>query len=304
MEAMMGATLGERRKGSGVRRWRGLVTLLLAVAAISAMLLTVAGCDEWSDDCDEETIEIKDDSFAVGDSVRLVVKTGNGAIEVNSGSDGEVLVEATLRVPEEIDYSVTQDGDTINVVAEPRSGGWRDCKQASFVITVPAKTDVDLRTSNGRIELVGIEGSGRLETSNGEISLDDVKGDFDGGTSNGRIDIDTLEGSVELDTSNGAVSVRDAKGEFELETSNGRISFSGELVAGGNNRLVTSNGQVDVELEGTPSVRIEAATSTGEITTDLPLKIESVSKNRLVGTIGDAEADLYVSTSNGDVDIR
>ncbi len=274
----------------GAGRWRRLVPMLLAAVAITAALVLTAGCDDVLDvvgGCDDETIEIRDNSFTVGDSPRVVARTSNGAITVNVGSDNEVRVEATLRVPDKIEYSVKQEGDTITIEARAKDGGsWKGCMMAEIVVTAPANTDVDLRTSNGAVELTGIEGTGSIETSNGRIELIDVKGEFDGRTSNGQ------------------VRVRDAVGEFDMETSNGAISFSGELTAGGRNRMKTSNGKVDVELLGTPSVSLEASTSNGEITTDLPLMVSSVSKSRLVGTIGDGEADLDVSTSNGDVSIK
>jgi DUF4097 and DUF4098 domain-containing protein YvlB len=290
-----------RRSGRD-RRWLA-VGLLMAIV-IAAGLLVTAGCDELIDDCDDAEIETRDDSFSVGESVKLVVRTSNGAVDVRAGSDGEVQVEATLREPEKIDYDVTQDGDTITVEARSESGRWRGCMMASFVVTVPANTEVDLDTSNGAVALTGLVGGGRFETSNGAIRLVDVTGEYRGDTSNGSIDIDGMEGTADIETSNGAVNVVDFKGEVELRSSNGRMSFSGELTAGGDNRLETSNGRVTVELLGEPSVRIDAENSNGDISTDLPLTLESTSKNHIVGTIGGGEADLYIRTSNGDVDIR
>ncbi len=131
-----------------------------------------------------------------------------------------------------------------------------------------------------------------------------VKGDFRGDTSNGALDIDGIEGSAELRTSNGAIDVRNAVGEVDLQTSNGIISFEGELTAGGSNRMVTTNGRVDVELRGSPSISMDASTSNGEINITLPITTSLVEKNHIVGTIGGGEATLYIRTSNGDVTIR
>jgi hypothetical protein len=278
---------------------------LLTVVVVAASLLVTAGCDELFEDCDDAPKEARDDSFTVGGSLHLVARTGNGAIEVSAGSDNEVRVEATLTVPDNIDYTVIQEGDTITVEAKPKTGrSWRNCTGASFVMTVPANTEVELDTSNGAIELFGLGGGGRLDTSNGAVSLVDVTGDYRGSTSNGRIDIDGMEGTADFGTSNGAVSVADSKGEFDLHTSNGRISFSGELTAGGDNRLETSNGRVDVELLGEPSVTLDASTSNGELSIELPITTSLVEKNHIVGTIGDGEADLYIRTSNGDINIE
>jgi len=273
--------------------------LLVSVAVVTAIaLLAATACT-----CYIGPTETRDDSFTVNGSAILVVNTGNGKIEVNTGSDDEVRVQATLRGADRIDYDVSPDGNMITVTAEI-TGGWFGNYGADITITAPANSDVELWTSNGMISLNGIEGNGTLHTSNGRIVLQNVKGDFDGMTSNGRIEVDMMEGTGFFRTSNGRVDLQGVTGEVDVQTSNGRISLSGNLTAGGNNRLVTSNGDVDVELLGTPSVSLDASTSNGDVTCELPITATTTGDEHLVGTIGDGEADLYIKTSNGDVTIR
>ena len=274
------------------------LTMLVFVAMVMAIaLLAATACT-----CDAGPTETRDDSFTVNGTATLVVNTENGKIEVNTGSDDEVRVQATLRGVNRIDYEVSQDGNTITVTAEIT--GWFSNVGADITITAPANSDVELATSNGMISLNGIEGTGTLRTSNGMISLENVKGDFDGTTSNGRIEIDTMEGTGVFTTSNGGVDLQGVTGEVDADTSNGGISFSGNLTAGGSNRLVTSNGNVVVELLGTPSVSLDASTSNGDVTCTLPITATVTGDEHLVGTIGDGEADLYIHTSNGNVAIR
>lgn len=269
----------------------------LTAMALAASLL-LAGCTLGP-------IETRDDRFAVAGPVRLVVNSQNGRVEVEAGSDDEVHVLATLRGADRLDYEVRQEGDTITVTSrKTRRVIFGFGPGTDLVITVPTNTVVDLDTSNGRIELTGIHGSGSLDTSNGSITLVDVVGDFVGDTSNGSITIDTMEGSARLQTSNGKVDVRDVIGEFDIESSNGRITFSGELLPGGRNRLESSNGRVEVELEGIPSVTLDASTSHGDVSSDLPILVTVMKEKELTGTIGDGEADLLIRTSNGDITIR
>jgi len=255
------------------------LTMPFIVAVVMAIaLLAATGCTAGP-------TETQEDSFTVTGPVTLVVNSENGKIEVNAGSDDEVRVVAILRGVNRIDYEVSQDGNTITVDAEITSG-WFYSAEVDITITAPANSDVELETSNGAIELHGIEGTGILKTSNGMIVMQNVKGDFDGRTSNGRLDLQGVTG------------------EIDAETGNGNIAFSGDLTAGGNNRLVTSNGDVDVELLGTPSVSLDASTSNGDVTSELEITATTTSDEHLVGTIGDGEADLYIKTSNGDVTIR
>ncbi len=169
--------------------------------------------------------ETRKDSFAVAGSPTIVVSGSNGSITVNSGTEGTVIVQATLRKPDDVEYEASQEGDTINIEAREKSRGIFNFGQspgADIEITAPSNTRVDLRTSNGRVEVYGIHQSGTVRTSNGQIVMKDVAGNFD------------------VSTSNGAVTIKLASGTFDVETLNGRIEFDGEMAAGGNNRMTTS----------------------------------------------------------------
>jgi DUF4097 and DUF4098 domain-containing protein YvlB len=197
--------------------------------------------------------ESRDDSFAVGDSPTVVVDSDNGRIVVNPGTDGTVRVEATLKKPDDLEYEIVQDGDSISIVAkDTRSDGIHigESPGADIEITVPSDTRLRLRASNGGVEISGMHRSGSVRTSNGRIVLEDVVGDFD------------------LSTSNGGVTISRASGTFDIETSNGRIEFDGEMVPGGENRMTTSNGSVDVTFQGTASVELDAYTSNGSVSTE------------------------------------
>jgi len=129
--------------------------------------------------------------------------------------------------------------------------------------------------------------SGTVHSSNGNIVLADVVGDFD------------------VSKSNGGVTVSHATGTFDIETSNGPIEFDGEIVPGGDNRMKTNNGSVEIVLQGTPSVELDASTSNGSVPSKLPiLTVSTGDEDHLKGTIGDGEAVLFVRKSNGSVSVQ
>jgi DUF4097 and DUF4098 domain-containing protein YvlB len=255
-----------------------ILSVVALTMAITIASLAGAGCGE-----DIGPTENRDNSFTVSGSPTLIASTENGSIDVNTGADGEVRVQAELVGVNKIEYEVSQDGDVITVNAEIE-GSWSNVR-TNLTITVPTKTDVELETSNGSVELEGVEGSGSLETSNGKIALENAKGDF------------------RLRSSNGKLEMQDVTGEVDADTSNGSISYNGEITAGGDNRLISSNGSIDVVLQGTPSVSLDASTSNGNIDCDLEISATTTGDKHLVGTIGDGEADLRIQTSNGDVSI-
>ncbi len=263
-------------------------------------------------DADAEHSDTRDDVLTVGESPRLVVNVENGriAVEADDDNDNEIHVEARLKNASRVDYRVTQDGDTVRVEARKKGkaslfGFLSMNTSVEITVTTPRNTNVELTSSNGRIELTEVENSGTLQTSNGRIIMESIKGDFEATTSNSKIELHNAEGSATLRTSNGQIVMEGVKGDFDAQTSNGSISFSGEMAPGGDNQMKTSNGKVRVNLQGTPSLKIDATTSNGSITTELSNMAASIEeKNRLVGTIGDGEAQLVIQTSNGSVSIE
>ncbi len=268
----------------GYRLWDAARSRLLVSFTLGAVALFAIACSSG-------TTEVSDESYRVGASSRLLVDSENGRVEVRSGAGGTIQVQATLRRPDRLDYQVSQEGDIVSVKAKSKDGfrlfDFGQSPGADIVITTPSNTTVDLRTSNGRIVIRGIQASGSLETSNGRVVMEDVDGVFD------------------VSASNGAITVQGAKGTFDLETNNGSIEFSGEIVSGGTNSMRTSNGNITLTLEGEPSLDVDASTSNGTVFSSFPITTTSTGdKNKLAGIIGTGEAKLNIDTSNGSIRIQ
>jgi len=260
-----------------------------------AALVTLTGCIPA-----REATRVVTTAFAVAGPVDLDVSTSNGRVRVY-GVEGasEVQVTATLRsrgsIPAEaadrvaqIEVGMTQDGDHL-VLEYDADGHPLDVRMYSgvdFEIVAPAATDADVETSNGWIDVVGVEGILDLRTSNSKIEVTHIVGKLTAATSNGAILLEEIEGVV------------------DAETSNERISFSGRLISGSDHRLVTSNGRIDVAVESDVSLHIEARTSNAEIVTSL-LLIGDTTGNAWDAVLNPpATGTLTLATSNGRIEIH
>ena len=174
---------------------------------------------------------------------------------------------------------------------------------ADLTIITPSSTFVSLFAGNGDIEIEGMKASGNIQTSNGRISMSNVRGHFDGTTNDGDISINNMEGTAGLETFDGGVWVENGKGEFDLESSNGEIFFQGELISGGKNGFYTSNGGVTVKLKGEPSIRLVATARNGIVSNSIPIRSNSPNNRSLSGIIGRGEAELIIQASNGSVNL-
>jgi DUF4097 and DUF4098 domain-containing protein YvlB len=261
----------------------GIVFLLPALLLAGCVSITADGKN--SDGMSEEN---QKNTFTVSDSPTIDVTGFNGSIEIAAGPDGEVDVEATLRLPSRISYSAKVDGNKVTVDAEKIGSVFTIGRspEASIRIVAPEHSTIIAHTSNGPIIVDDFTGGGVLKTSNGRISLTDVEGEFT------------------ADTSNGSVVMEDVSGQFDIETSNGKIIFSGEFVDGSDNVFRTSNGSIVVEFSGEPSVELDARTNNGSVENERPILTTTTEKSRLVGKYGEGLASLELRTSNGSIDIR
>ncbi len=148
----------------------------------------------------------------------------------------------------------------------------------------------------------------RARTSNGSISVHAPSNVVDAKTSNGKISVRGVTGKLTLVTSNGAIEISDTVAEVIAKTSNGNITA--EFVpVGSSNELRTSNGRIDVAFPENRLISINASTSNGAVSCELPLEPgEKQKKTSLMGrTIGSdesPESDVTLRTSNGSIRIR
>ena len=275
---------------------------------------------EWSESDNDARDEdgktsMHEDTFAVGDKPRLVVRGFNGRIRVRAGEPGSIRVRAKLKKPHEIKYSAAQEGDLITVEAKPYQpyqqsgellhGFSRQHSGANIEVTVPVTTSVDLATGNGPVELQGTESSGTVQTKNGPIKVQQFKGDLNAKTKNASITVKTFSGSAELYTMNSRVSIDDAHGRFEVRTINGPIKFQGSMEPKSHNRLSTLNGNIKVALDADPSLALTAATTNGRVRCEVPGFVAAVEKrHKLEGTMGAGEAELIAETKNGSIVVQ
>ncbi len=319
LEALQGARR-ETRKGRGIEVLQDTLEGL-GEEIEKGLEEGLEGLEEslsgWSEgengdrDADDKT-SMRDDTFAVGDNPRLVVRGFNGRIRVRAGEPGSIRVRARLKKPRGIKYSAVQEGDLITVEAKPdrQSEGFlhgfsRQSSGANIEVVVPVTTGVDLTTSNGPVELRGTEGSGEVQTKNAPIRVEQFKGDLNAKTKNAPIAVKTLSGTAVLSTLNSRVSIEDGRGRFEVRTINGPIKFQGSMEPKSHNKLSTLNGNIKVALDVDPSLALTAATTNGRVRCEVPSFVAAVEKrHKLEGTMGAGEAELIAETKNGSIVVQ
>ena len=222
-------------------------------------------------------------SFSVSPGGWLRIDTDRGNIEVrtSSGNSVEVEVRREARGDADVeDFTVEFDhsGSDVSIEGEGRNfRNGRDGVSVSYIVSVPRKYNVDLETSGGNVSVDDLDGEALVETAGGNLSFGRITGTIDAETaggnisvegSSGDVNVETAGGSIRLgkvggtvnaSTSGGNIAVEGSEGDLEVETSGGNISLGR---VGGTVRASTSGGNIEVgEVNGS----IEAETSGGNI---------------------------------------
>ena len=199
---------------------------------------------------------------------------------------------------------------------------WFNNARIRFEIQVPAKTRTELETGGGHIALHGLEGDAKVdtsgghieiadhlgnvtaETSGGHISLKKISGNAHVETSGGHIEADAVDGDLFAETSGGHIEIHGAKGRVDADTSGGHVEvgFAKGNAHGG--KIESSGGGITVSIDPNVDLAIDASTSGGSVSTDIPVKIVGrIDRGSIRGTLGKGGETLYVHTSGGSVSI-
>lgn len=231
-------------------------------------------------------------SHAVEAGTRVRVDNDNGPVFVE-GHDGDALeVDVDRRGPSEASL------DAVSVVDSVEDGEFRletirdegfAGRRATVSVTIRCPRGVlveRVTTTNGSIELTGVEGDAELESSNASLTARDV------------------DGTVTLRTDNGSITARNVAGVAGVTTTNGNVNVDLETVED-DVSIRTSNGTVDAALATDLDVSIVARAGTGSVDLhDLDLDDVRSTETGIVGRLGDGRYTLELETSNGSIDLH
>jgi DUF4097 and DUF4098 domain-containing protein YvlB len=176
--------------------------------------------------------------------------------------------------------------------------------KARVEVTVPARTDVMVRTASASVVAAGLVSETSLRTASGEVTLDRTAGRLHVRTASGDIDGREVLGSLHTETASGDLTIVAGRPEaLSAKTASGRIVVDLELVPGGEYELATASGAVVVRLPDDASANVDVRTLSGRLDSafDLGRGHTGHVGRQLVGALGDGESDLTVRTISGRV---
>jgi DUF4097 and DUF4098 domain-containing protein YvlB len=248
--------------------------LQLTIVVITTLLIVGSASAGTLDELIDETRV-----FAPGH--RFELENVNGEITVVTWDRDELRILARKRARGGSASDLQASLDRLEVVIEASEGNVRvDTRfpggvfhgvslAVDYEVTLPSHADLDLETVNGNIRLDGVRGRLDIDTTNGEIDVENARGRVRASTTNGGISVDLFE-----------------VGENEAM------------------RFETTNGDVRLHLPPTLRASLVARTVHGSIQTDFPLTVQGrFHQNRLDGDINGGGAPIEIRTTNGGITI-
>ncbi|MBN1407754.1 MAG: DUF4097 family beta strand repeat protein [Calditrichaceae bacterium] len=224
------------------------------------------------------------------------VHNQNGFIDVESWTENQIEITAYKKVRagsrekaeklmEYLEIEINQSGDNLKIVTihpqknKDNDGGFiswlfslgdHGGASVDYVIKVPQKMDLDLNSTNGGLSVKNCEGLIDLKTTNGKIVAENIKG------------------STNCKTTNGSIKV-----------------YLDKMYPKEDMAFKSTNGSIKVYLPSDINADVEAETTNGSISCDLPIKSEHrKSRRQFYGEINDGGALIYLKTTNGSIRIN
>jgi len=233
---------------------------------------------------------------------------------------------------------IEQQGNMIRVGDKAR----RDYKTSvQYDIEVPKETEIRGSTGSGEIQITGIQGPVTLEAGSGDIKISSVEqdikvtagsgdiviagviGDVDATADSGEITIGATHGEVRAHSGSGKINIAEPGGSVAVSTSSGGVhlgavkqdarvqSSSGDIIVGGNPsghsywELQSLSGEVTLNVPADASFHFLAHSSSGKISSDIPMIAEeSSSKRDLRAHLGNGDARIEVRTNSGNIHLQ
>jgi DUF4097 and DUF4098 domain-containing protein YvlB len=287
---------------------------------------------------------------------KLVVDVDFGSIQVAGAADGKISLEAQRLVEfgnetKEKEYlaaapiTFTKEGNVVTVRSR-RNESWTNWHfgfsrmDASYILHVPKKFDLDLHTSGGEIAAVDVSGDLKAHTSGGKLQFANLEGTLTASTSGGSIEVEDCRCPTEIKTSGGHISVVNGTGVLHARTSGGRIEvrnlsgdadvetsggslvlekIRGKLVGrtsggsihtsvtgevAGDMQLKTSAGSIELAVPENAGLDIDARTSGGRVHCELPLTGGESKREHLRGKLNGGGKSVVLETSAGSITLK
>ena len=254
----------------------------LTLAVLLIFSAALARADEW------------EHSYPVTGKPQIVVDANDGDVEVAMASSQEVAVRVIShgwKINDDLKITGTQTGNRVEIRLHRSDKACLGfCFQSIKVeIRVPRESDLDLDSGDGNLRIDDVRGNFQLQTNDGDIRIRGAEGLLHATTHDGNVDV---EGRFEM------LNLHTGDGNIDAHVSAAQAPQPGWV-------LRTGDGNIRLALPDNFAADIDAHTGDGSVKVDFPITSSATNQESDVrGKINGGGISIELQTSDGDVRVE
>ena len=261
-----------------------------------------------------------DQTVPVARGARLIVNAFAGDIIVRGWDRNAVRVQADHSSRDRIEMKATDSLVTIkpeSSMGAPRSidmeitmPAWMRLDLSGTYIDVTiagSQGEITVETVRGDVNVKGGSGFVSLQSVEGVVTLEGAKGRINVRSVNEGIQLADISGEIIAETVNGGITLdRIQSNSVDVATVNGDLSYDGSIRDDGQYRLATHNGDITVVVSETANATIAVRTFSGEFVAGFPVNIQDTThrNKRFSVTVGSGSARMELESFGGTIRLQ
>ena len=237
-------------------------------------------------------------TFPVSGPISLVGRIGHGSFTVRAEdgcAEASVTIEPRDPASGILDRATVEMRGSVLAVQLPRQGGIFDLPifgrlgerdAVDITVVLPSGSDVKISSFTADITINGRVGATDLAFATSTVAVDTVDRDLTLRFGSGTASVERVNGSVTVRSGAGSVRVGEVSGDFSsgfgsgdltVGTAHGKVrarTGSGSTTIDalyGDANLVSGSGPMTLGLPGGVTARLDLASGSGDVSTDLPV---------------------------------
>ncbi len=300
----------------------GAVARVAQVALAAIVAAGAAGC----------VVRVDTDGVRVREEKRFTTKgrptvhlaTFDGSIVIRGWDRDEISVEIEKRgrdkaAAEAIEVIAEQKGDAVNVEARKKDLsdgksyqlGWNGVsRSAKLIVSVPAGSDLIVRTGDGSIRVDHVNGKVELQSADGSVTGRDLAGDVVAHTEDGSIRLEGVDGKCDVASDDGSIAVQGRLEGLRVSTEDGSVvvrAAAGSKMARDWN-VSTGDGSMVLYVDDGLDAALDAEARDGAVKLDSGLVFAHESgersRNTARGRLGAGGPRLVLRSGDGTIRVR
>lgn len=266
----------------------------------------------------------------VEEAVLLDLSLVQGNVTISGNSDNRIIIEAvkTIRasnkdeaeeVADHIEIKVSPDKKKVTIETYYLkmtnrsksfwskflgSGNTESFGRVDYTISVPIRTSLIINSNESIIDISSLEGDINITNAAGSIRSEYIFGNITLSQPVGKIELNWIEGDIRIKSNAAKISIKQLRGAIDIATFSGEVNIETELDSPRDYYVETTSGKINLLIPNTATGQLQIQTETGNISSEIPIVIKSVSRRKLVGSIGQGGPSIKIVSTSGDVSVK